>query len=878
MYIIEQSNDERKFNRGKLLNIGFDLAQKNRCRLHRDVGDVGDISSGGSGNAIVNHNIFIFHDVDLLPTNEQILAPYYTQYPTVPIHIARVWDRYSNNEKYFGGIVSFSANDMQRINGYPNTFWGWGGEDDEMQNRCEKNNIKWIFPSLTEEEKRQSEAVPVITDLEDMTIKEKLTFLRANKVWKCNVKWEALDEHEKTWETNGLKDLKYDVLSMVELDKDRATGTRSRVTKVTVDVQLNGDHWSNDKCHIEGKEINMKQLAEQKKSSLEPDEPVWKPDEDENDYNGVNDSNQEVDDENMWQPQSNNDDDNMWQPQANNDDDTMWQPQSNNDNDNNMWQPNSNNDDNHDMSWQPIETNENATDASDHAVNKKKNTFHANSGAAAADKFYSELTRSLDTRSESKLYHMRNFNGWVKATQIAELNPNTNSSEANGKKRKRSRHPLRILDLACGKGGDLGKWILHNRGVQSYVGSDVARGSLVDAALRARNMRGKLKNKCTFICADLGSDVPGRPKHRNSKKIQRLLSWSLENDNGTGDPDFSLVRGGGLQPTDKFDVISIQFAIHYMMSSEKRARRFFQTVSELLDIGGNLIATTIDARMVMNHMMNTGYNFHFDDDNDGCSDSDEFITIKVGEEACQLKFHRDVVKQLFQSSSTNGKGGINPNLFGLEYTFTLVEGQDHASGVGQAVDLAEWLTPLPVLKTLAEEAGLTMEYASNFHEFYEERKDPHAHHAAHSALYNMNVLNRNGSLSDQEWDISRMYMAIRFRKDRESSMIFEDDDGMEDEGDMEDEDEIVDGIEDDTKPNNSGTASSSDSNPKLAAENVSRDIKKINMSDPKVMKMYTKAMAKARMTYTDFGDWALLTSDEKKDLIHEELVVMMASS
>ena len=37
--------------------------------------------------------------------------------------------------RYFGGIVSFSASDMRRINGFPNTFWGWGGEDDEMQKR-----------------------------------------------------------------------------------------------------------------------------------------------------------------------------------------------------------------------------------------------------------------------------------------------------------------------------------------------------------------------------------------------------------------------------------------------------------------------------------------------------------------------------------------------------------------------------------------------------------------------------------------------------------------------------------------------------------------------------------------------------------------------
>ena len=93
IYIIEQSDDQRKFNRGKLLNIGFDMARSTKR----------------------NHDVFIFHDVDLLP--DQNLAVWYTKFPKFPIHIARVWDRYSGNPKYFGGVVSFSSSDYKRING-----------------------------------------------------------------------------------------------------------------------------------------------------------------------------------------------------------------------------------------------------------------------------------------------------------------------------------------------------------------------------------------------------------------------------------------------------------------------------------------------------------------------------------------------------------------------------------------------------------------------------------------------------------------------------------------------------------------------------------------------------------------------------------------
>ena len=44
IYIIEQSNDERKFNRGKLLNIAFQIASAEGCKA------------------------LIFHDIDLLPS------------------------------------------------------------------------------------------------------------------------------------------------------------------------------------------------------------------------------------------------------------------------------------------------------------------------------------------------------------------------------------------------------------------------------------------------------------------------------------------------------------------------------------------------------------------------------------------------------------------------------------------------------------------------------------------------------------------------------------------------------------------------------------------------------------------------------------------
>ena len=176
IYVIEQSDDNRKFNRGALLNIGFLKAEEDGC------------------------NVFIFHDVDLLPSED--LKEYYLERPAlIPVHIAAVWDRYNKNPNYFGGIVAFNSELFKKINGYPNNFWGWGGEDDELFNRVKHySNILKV--------KKGS-----ITDMEELGLQEKLDYLRENDL-KFMQKREALAEHRETWKKNGLNSLgPIDILS-----------------------------------------------------------------------------------------------------------------------------------------------------------------------------------------------------------------------------------------------------------------------------------------------------------------------------------------------------------------------------------------------------------------------------------------------------------------------------------------------------------------------------------------------------------------------------------------------------------------------------------------------------------------------------------------
>ena len=52
---------------------------------------------------------------------------------------------------------------------------------------------------------------------------------------------------------------------------------------------------------------------------------------------------------------------------------------------------------------------------------------------------------------------------------------------------------------------------------------------------------------------------------------------------------------------------------------------------------------------------------------------------------------------------------------------------------------------------------------------------------AHNGLYNMSVLNRRGSISDQEWEVSGMYIALKFCKVKESVIELGDEDVSEEE-------------------------------------------------------------------------------------------------
>jgi len=100
-----------------------------------------------------------------------------------------------------------------------------------------------------------------IVDMEEMNLQQKLAVLKQHKVWKCMNRYELKNEHETTWQSNGLSNLSYKVLLRTELDRF--------CSKVTVDVQLNG-HWSDDRCGIDDEQMSSNQYSSSSNSKKRP--------------------------------------------------------------------------------------------------------------------------------------------------------------------------------------------------------------------------------------------------------------------------------------------------------------------------------------------------------------------------------------------------------------------------------------------------------------------------------------------------------------------------------------------------------------------------------------------------------------------------------
>ena len=78
----------------------------------------------------------------------------------------------------------------------------------------------------------------------------------------------------------------------------------------------------------------------------------------------------------------------------------------------------------------------------------------------------------MTQRQQSPIIGLKNFNNWVKSVIIARFAHAALHGEDNGRTTRGSDGTLsvtsKVLDLGCGKGGDLNKW--QKAKIREYVG------------------------------------------------------------------------------------------------------------------------------------------------------------------------------------------------------------------------------------------------------------------------------------------------------------------------------------------------------------------------------------------------------------------------
>ncbi|KAB1273758.1 Beta-1; 4-galactosyltransferase 3 [Camelus dromedarius] len=123
VYVVNQVNNS-PFNRGKLRNVGFWEAMQEE-----------------------DWDCVFFHDVNLLPEDDR------NRYvcDVFPAHVSVAIDKFNYKlpyQGYLGGVFALRPIHYLRINGFPNTYWGWDQEDNEIAARVKLSGMLLSRPHL----------------------------------------------------------------------------------------------------------------------------------------------------------------------------------------------------------------------------------------------------------------------------------------------------------------------------------------------------------------------------------------------------------------------------------------------------------------------------------------------------------------------------------------------------------------------------------------------------------------------------------------------------------------------------------------------------------------------------------------------------------
>ncbi|KRZ67988.1 mRNA cap guanine-N7 methyltransferase [Trichinella papuae] len=328
---------------------------------------------------------------------------------------------------------------------------------------------------------------------------------------------------------------------------------------------------------------------------------------------------------------------------------------------------------------------------------------------------------SRKDREKSRILHLRRLNNWIKSILIHEALHKVKSERDRGGK-------IRVLDLCCGKGGDLQKWKFGK--IDQLTAVDIAQVSVSHCKERYSTLFTDEAQygyfKAEFLCLDCSKE-----------DLRKHLA----------------------EPDVQFDLCSCQFSLHYAFANLQQAERMLQNACQNLKIGGYFIGTIPDANFIVSQCRSSA---------DG----------RFRNSVCQIQMQNsthDGPLPLFGANYDFQLEGV-VNCYEYLIYFPLLEKMLQELGMvlvwkKKFYEIIDTFLPQPEHRALFERmdcleiyseadihkmAGSSLgQYDAARRTFRKLQKEKDAHQANHSNI---------GTISQDEWEVACLYLTFMFKK------------------------------------------------------------------------------------------------------------------
>lgn len=172
-----------------------------------------------------------------------------------------------------------------------------------------------------------------------------------------------------------------------------------------------------------------------------------------------------------------------------------------------------------------------------------------------------------------QIENLRKFHNFIKLNLIIDACKKTNAKN--------------LLDIACGRGGDLQKWLNNKNNLQYILAFDSHKESIFGAFKKGNDFDGAIA------------------RFQNIKQIYKGKMPYIIFKNLSILDDKILEKLNSIDSNKKYDVVSCQFALHYFYQNDIILNNVLNIISLKLRKGGLFIGTATDGDLI-HKILNNG--------------------------------------------------------------------------------------------------------------------------------------------------------------------------------------------------------------------------------------------------------------------------------